>query len=290
MNKGRQIKIYLADGSVTGIRHAEIMGWTGQALAVPRNRVKELADWEESQKPGVYFLFGVDAETGNDAVYIGEAEQVSGRIHQHLSGKEFWNEVVCFTSKDENLTKAHVKYLESRLVSQTKLANRFELLNGNLPTETTLPRGDRDTMEEFISNIRILIGALGYRVLEPLVDIVKKLTVNDDADDLSSTLNLKARKYNAKAIRTDEGVVVLAGAEASTTANPSLSNGYTKIRAALIDKGKLKEEGNKLILQEDSLFTSPSQAAAILLGYPCNGLDYWLDKNNVSLKELESQV
>jgi len=290
MNKGRQIKIYLADGSVTGIRHAEIMGWTGQALAVPRNRVKELADWEESQKPGVYFLFGVDAETGNDAVYIGEAEQVSGRIHQHLSGKEFWNEVVCFTSKDENLTKAHVKYLESRLVSQTKLANRFELLNGNLPTETTLPRGDRDTMEEFISNIRILIGALGYRVLEPLVDIVKKLTVNDDADDLSSTLNLKARKYNAKAIRTDEGIVVLAGAEASTTANPSLSNGYTKIRAALIDKGKLKEEGNKLILQEDSLFTSPSQAAAILLGYPCNGLDYWLDKNNVSLKELESQV
>ena len=116
MVKGRQIKIYLADGTVSGFRHAEIMGWTGQALSVPRNRVKELADWEESQKPGVYFLFGVDADTGNDAVYIGEAEQVSNRIYQHLSGKDFWNEAICFTNKDENLTKAHVKYLESRLV------------------------------------------------------------------------------------------------------------------------------------------------------------------------------
>jgi hypothetical protein len=44
MPKGRQIKIYLADGSVTGIRHAEIVNWTGQALAIPRNRVKELEE------------------------------------------------------------------------------------------------------------------------------------------------------------------------------------------------------------------------------------------------------
>ncbi|MFK3975886.1 GIY-YIG nuclease family protein [Shewanella vesiculosa] len=125
MSKGRQIKIYLADGSVTGIRHAEIMGWTGQALTVPRSKVKELSEWEESLKPGVYFLFGVDEETGNDAVYIGEAEQVASRIQQHLSGKDFWNEVVCFTNKDENLTKAHVKYLESRLVALTNQANRY---------------------------------------------------------------------------------------------------------------------------------------------------------------------
>ncbi|WP_375277356.1 hypothetical protein [Pseudoalteromonas marina] len=50
MTRGRQIKIYLAEGSVTGIRHAEIVNWTGQALTVPRKRVKELGDWEESQK------------------------------------------------------------------------------------------------------------------------------------------------------------------------------------------------------------------------------------------------
>jgi len=287
MIKGRQIKIYLADGSVTGIRHAEIMGWTGQALALPRSKVKELVEWEESLKPGVYFLFGESEETGNDAVYIGEAEQVASRIQQHLSGKDFWNEVVCFTNKDENLTKAHVKYLESRLVGLANKANRYELLNGNQPPQAVLPRGDRDVMEEFIANIRILIGSLGYRLLEPLVKI--KETVGSQVDEKAdiSIFELKAKKYKAKAIQTDEGLVVLSGAEAAIESNPSLSKGYAKIRNALIDKGKLVKSGERLILQEDYLFTSPSQAAAILLGYPCSGPDYWLDEHGVSLKQKE---
>lgn len=288
VSKGRQIKIYLADGSVTGIRHAEIMGWTGQALTVPRSKVKELSEWEESLKPGVYFLFGVDEETGNDAVYIGEAEQVASRIQQHLSGKDFWNEVVCFTNKDENLTKAHVKYLESRLVALTNQANRYELLNGNQPPQAVLPRGDRDVMEEFIANIRILIGALGYRLLEPLVKANEIIPQPNETKSYTVPFELKAKKYKAKALQTDEGLVVLAGAEAALEANASLSKGYAKIRNALIEKGKLLQFNGKLLLQEDHLFTSPSQAAAILLGYPCSGPDYWLDENGVSLKQKEA--
>lgn len=290
MVKGRQIKIYLADGTVTGFRHAEIMGWTGQALSIPRNRVKELNDWEESQKPGVYFLFGVDAETGNDAVYIGEAEQVSSRIYQHLSGKDFWNEAICFTNKDENLTKAHVKYLESRLVALTSQANRFVLLNGNQPPQAILPRGDRDVMEEFISNIRLLIGALGFRLLEPLVSNNSANEFDVDNTKTDETFSLKAKKYNAQAKQTNEGIVVLAGSEASESANSSLSKGYGKVRENLIEKGKLVLSNNKLILQEDVLFASPSQAAAVLLGYPCSGPDYWLDSSGVSLKQRENQI
>jgi len=288
MNKGRQIKIYLADGSVTGIRHAEIMGWTGQALSVPRSKVKELREWEESLKPGVYFLFGVNEETGNDAVYIGEAEQVASRVQQHLPGKDFWNEVVCFTNKDENLTKAHVKYLESRLVALTNQANRYELLNGNQPPQAVLPRGDRDVMEEFIGNIRILIGSLGYRLLEPLVKVNEVTKEQIEAVGEITTFELKAKKFNAKGIQTDEGFVVLAGAEAAMEINPSLSKGYAKVRSALIEKGKLTPTNGKLILQEDHLFSSPSQAAAILLGYPCSGPDYWLDEKGVSLKQKEA--
>jgi predicted GIY-YIG superfamily endonuclease len=292
MPKGRQIKIYLADGSVTGIRHAEIVNWTGQALAIPRNRVKELVEWEESQKPGVYFLFGVDSESGNDAVYIGEAEQVASRIQQHLSGKDFWNEIICFTNKDENLTKAHVKYLESRLVVLSAQANRYELLNANQPPISVLPRGDRDAMEEFIDNIRLLIGALGYRVLEPLAKLQPLIATMDTSGIINTvdTFSLKVKKYNAQALQTDEGIVVLAGAEGAPKANASLSKGYSKVRIDLIDKGIFKTVGNKLIMQEDRLFASPSQAAAVLLGYPCSGPEYWLDHNGVSLKQRESMA
>ncbi len=292
MTRGRQIKIYLADGSVTGIRHAEIVNWTGQALAVPRKRVKELGDWEESQKPGVYFLFGVDSETGNDAVYIGEAEQVASRIHQHLSGKDFWNEVVCFTNKDENLTKAHVKYLESRLVVLTNQAKRFEVLNGNQPPQAILPRGDRDAMEEFISNIRLLIGALGYRLLEPLAKHHSDISNVNQSESVQQvdTFTLKAKKYKAKAQQTDEGMVVLSGSEAAITSNSSLSKGYTKVRDQLKNKRVLVPDGDKLILEEDTLFASPSQAAAVLLGYPCSGPEYWLDQDGVSLKLREMKM
>lgn len=289
MAKGRQIKIYLADGSVTGIRHAEIINWTGQALAIPRSRVKDLSSWAESQKPGIYFLFGTDAETGTDAVYIGEAEQVANRIQQHLSKKDFWNEVICFTNKDENLTKAHVKYLESRLVTITNQTKRYVLLNGNQPPQAILPRGDRDAMEEFIENIRLLLGSLGYRLLEPLTTS-DPTTASGISNSHTNLLELKVKKYSAAALQTDEGIVVLAGSEASLLANSSLSDGYTKVRDGLKEKGILLVSEDKLILQEDTLFTSPSQAAAVLLGYPCSGPEYWINTKGISLKKQEEDI
>ena len=80
MTTGRTIRIYLADGSVSGIRHAEIVNWTGQAISSPRSHVKELKDWNESLKPGIYFLFGVDDKSTDEAVYIGEPENVFERL------------------------------------------------------------------------------------------------------------------------------------------------------------------------------------------------------------------
>ena len=168
MSIGKSIRIFLDDGSVSGIRHAEIVNWTGQALSSPRSKIKSLVSWEESQKPGIYFLFGVDEDSGDDAVYIGEAENVLARLRSHLVKKDFWNEVVFFTSKDENLTKSHVKYLESRLVQLAKLAARYVVLNGSQPQLPVLPRGDRDAMEEFVSNLKILLGSIGYKTLESL--------------------------------------------------------------------------------------------------------------------------
>ena len=94
MALGRAIRIYLSDGSVAGIRHGEIVNWTGQAIACPRARFPELRDWPEAKKPGVYFLFGTDDESGQEAVYIGEAEVVFDRLATHVSGKDFWAEVI----------------------------------------------------------------------------------------------------------------------------------------------------------------------------------------------------
>ena len=170
MSFGKSIRFYLPSGSINGIRHAEIVNWTGQAISCPRSQFKELKDWPQATKPGIYFLFGADDEGLSQAAYIGEAENVFERLKNHIANKDFWNEAVCFTSKDENLTKSHVKFLESLLIAQAKEIGRYEVINSISPNNPSLPIADRDAMTEFAANIRTLLGALGHRVLEPYIN------------------------------------------------------------------------------------------------------------------------
>lgn len=117
MTLGKSIRIYLKDGTVSGIKQAEVVNHTIQALSCPRNKLSDLNKFfsKESNRPGVYFLLGED-ETSKNKVYIGESENVWERLKNHDTSKDFWSEVIVFTSKDENLTKSHVKYLESKLI------------------------------------------------------------------------------------------------------------------------------------------------------------------------------
>ena len=291
MTIGRSIRIYLSDGSVSGIRHAEIVNWTGQAISAPRISIKELKDWGESLKPGVYFLFGVDEETSDDAVYIGEAENVFNRLSSHIANKDFWNEVIFFTNKDENLTKSHVKYLESRLCDLTSKAGRYTLTNGNEPQVSVLPRGDRDAMEEFIDNIKTLLGVMGHRVLESYTESPGNSPTEPEQHNAEALpLFLDIKKITAKALRTDEGIVVLSGSHAKRSATKSLAKGPREARDALIAKSVLVPEGDHFMFSKDHLFTSPSQAAAVIMGYPVSGPQYWKTKDGTTLKEIEEAL
>ncbi|MBZ0106328.1 MAG: GIY-YIG nuclease family protein [Sulfuricella denitrificans] len=309
MPLGKSIRIYLADGGVSGIRHGEIVNWTGQAIACPRTRFAELKEWPEAKRPGIYFLFGQNEDTGQDSVYVGEAEIVLDRLCSHINGKDFWTELVAFTSKDDNLTKAHVRYLESRLVAQANNASRYSIENSASPQLPSLPRADRDAMEEFIVGIQTLLGVLGHRVLEPLIvrssdpKPVEALTStaiapseSDSAPALPvtatqpQTFQLRVSNLIATAVRTDEGLVVLANSEAATAIQNSLSVGYRVLRERLISSGVLIENGPKLKFVRDQLFRSPSQAAAIVVGYSINGRDNWKTPSGLSFSDYENQL
>lgn len=301
---GKQIRIYLADGSATGIRHGEIANWTGQALACPRSRFAELREWAELRRPGVYLLFGLVEETGEDAVYIGESEVVLDRLANHVSGKEFWTDVVAFTSKDDFLTKAHIRYLESKLVLLSASAQRFRVMNDVAPQLPSLPRGDRDAMEEFLANLRILLGVLGHRPLDPYT--MRSGPVSSDAVTVHETqqgssvssvtdvenlmVHLSVSGCSATAVKTDEGLVVLAGAKAALHPKESLTGGYRLLRERLLAAGLLVSDGNVLRLQADQLFTSPSQAAAVLVGYSINGRDAWKLPDGTTLGQLDQRT
>ena len=123
------IKIFFVHGDPKRLRTAELSNWTGKAIAGPRSEFDSVIAREESQNSGVYFLTGNEPETGSSVVYIGEARSLRDRLKSHL-GKDYWNQVVFFTSKDENLTKAHIRYLEGRLIELARHATRSMIKNG----------------------------------------------------------------------------------------------------------------------------------------------------------------
>ena len=290
---GKSIRIYLADATVTGIRYAELVNWTGHAIACPRNRLNELPNWPESSKPGVYFLFEGRFSDSKPTAYICESETVSQRLIQHDRNKEFWSEVIVFTSKDENLTKAHVKYLESTLVFLAKNADRYQLENGNTPPESSLPRADRDAMEEFVENIRMVLGILGHPILEPILKpkpSSDSLSLNgneSNSDDQLGELSFTANGLVAKGVVSDEGFVLKKGSQLSKTNADSIPEKLISMKERLLKEGLLMEDGDKLIAKEDILLSSSSYAAAIVAGTSRSGPQSWRNENGKTLKQIE---
>jgi len=292
---GKSIRVYLADATVTGIRYAELVNWTGQAIACPRNRLNELKNWPEASKPGVYFLFEGRFGSSKPVAYIGESENVTTRLTNHDRNKDFWREVVIFTSKDENLTKSHIKYLESTLVQLSNVADRYELENGNTPTESSLPRADRAAMEEFVENVRMVLGTLGYSILEP---ILKSNNVNDTTvdpgnppinDSLLSNLFFSVNSISAKGAVTDEGFVLKKGSQLSKTNSDSMPGKLTTIKEKLLSDGTLKGELDHLVASEDILFNSSSYAAAIVAGTSRSGPQSWKTVGGKTMKKVEDE-
>ena len=300
MGFGRSIRIYLADGSASGIRHAEVVNWTGQAIVCPRTRVAELKGWEESQRPGVYFLMGDDPEGSRPLVYVGEAENVYGRLKQHATDpkKDFFDQVLLFTSKDANLTKAHVKYLESRVVEQVKTVDRVSLFNGNTPPRPALPRPDRDAMEEFLGPMRLLMAALGFFALQPLSKRTDASAGNDADSDgpsgpLASTLlylTIPKRGVTATGLSTDEGFVVQKGSVGSSEVRASMLKGWKNIRQKLVEEGAITLDGAALRYERDVLFSSPTAAASVTSGGVWGGRAGWKNQAGRTLGELEDEL
>ena len=119
----------------------------------------------ESGGSGVYFLTGVDPASGRSAIYVGEAENIRDRVKTHLE-RDFWNQILYFTSKDENLTKAHIRYLEGKLIEQARKAGRSVVVNGQ-SSGARLPESDREDMDIFLEKVSQLLPVLGVELLVP---------------------------------------------------------------------------------------------------------------------------
>ena len=276
MATGKSISLFLIDGTVDGVIACELFNWTGKGYKVPRNLLKSVAGREDLRKAGVYFLLGHNPESDEPTVYIGEAEEVYKRITQHQD-KEFWSEALAFVSKDENLNKAHIKYLEYTLHKDAAQAGRYELFNGNTPNRPAMSEAEQAVMLEFADNLRVMVGTLGFKFFEPL--LTKKR-----ADKSETFLLQGARGAKGRGVPTGEGFVVFKGSQLASSTVPSTPPVVTRKRDSLLADGSVEQ----FVLAKDVLFNSPSLAAAVLLGRSANGLVEWKLKSGTTLKEAQT--
>jgi len=267
------IKIFLADGSPTGLRIVEKSNWIGQGVVFPRSGFSEVKARAEFGKTAVYVLSGLSENTGRERVYIGEGDPVRPRLDSHAAKKDFWTMGCVFTSKDNNLNKAHVQYLESRLCELAAVAKRVELDNGNNPGRPSLSEADQAEMEAFLAEMLVCFPVLGLSAFERPAERASSARV----------FNLK----EAKGFESDEGFVVRAGAIVKTTEGVGTNVYLSALRRQLVDGGVITIAGDKWTLAQDYLFGSPSTAAAVLLGRSANGRVEWKDDHGRTLKQVQ---
>ena len=270
------IKLFLINGEATGIRTAEISNWTGKAIAGPRTEMDALLKRPELSSPGVYILIGSD-ESGDSRIYIGEAECVKNRLKQHKD-KEFWVQVITFSSKDENLTKGHIKYLEAELIKKAISVGKTTLENSQ-GGKAVLPESDIADMEVFLSKLYQLLPVLGTDVF---TDVIQKKPTP------SNMLYLRRKGIVATGQRSTNGFVVFKGSQAVKKETPAIPKIVAKQRAKLIEKQVLTLVGDVYLFKSDYEFNSPSLAAAVLLAGAVSGPAEWKNKNGKSLKDIEA--
>jgi Domain of unknown function (DUF4357) len=277
------IKLFLPRGDAKSLRTAEISNWTGKAIAAPRTELDELLQREELDKAGVYILSGSDPLSGSPRAYIGEAEVIRERLRQHKT-KEFWVSAVVFVSKDENLTKAHIRYLENRLLTEAGQVGRCTL-EQNQAGGSKLPESDREDMEVFLSHIRQLLPVLGSDLLIPIAQPTAK-------QQSGGILFCRMKGAEARGRRTPDGFVVFKGSTAVLRERESAKRYpyLLTLRNQLIANGTLVEKNSFYEFTKDAEFSSPSAAAAVIEGGSANGLIEWRTEDGRVLKELDEQA
>lgn len=282
---GKQIKLFLVDGTPGGLTTAEITNWTGHVLSASRSDLAGLVKRDEAQRTGAYILLGDDeAAVGNTRCYIGEADIVADRLRYHQRDKDFWDRVVVITSKDANLTKAHGRYLESRLILLATRAGRVTLENNTAPTAPALPEADASDMDYFVSQLQIVLPVLGINAIR--VPLPNSSTPASTETTESPIFRLRHTKLgvDAQAQQIDGEFTMLVGSLVVAAWHgvgkaDSTMKAYASYRAQheqLVAGGAIAIEGHTGRVTRNIVFPSPSTAGAVALGRSCNGRREWI--------------
>jgi hypothetical protein len=291
-NQGRSLELFFIDGNPDGMLTAEVFNWTGHVLMTPRTRLAEALKRKETRYTGVYLLFG--EQDGEPLAYIGEGEDISDRIRSHDAKKDWWTTVILITTAANNLNKAHVKYLEARLVEEARNIGRIELENGNTPSRSSLSEASRANMESFLEYVFLVLPALRIdyflKRTRPSLSTVESPGTREV--DVVFELNLKKENIVAHAILFNGEFIVQAGSMArqSWIGDRSDKTSYWKLHDELVSTGILTISEKHRTFTQSYAFSSTSAAGAVVTGRSTAGPIEWkLQGTKQTYKEWEAE-
>lgn len=197
---------------------ATIANWTGVAYRILRTALDLCKDRDDLKQSGVYFLFGVDDQLGDNVVYIGQAgarkngEGILDRLAEHKrnSDKDYWTEAVVFTTSNNSFGPTEISYLENRFCGMAQGAKRYTVKNGNDPTHGNITEEKESELEEFVDFARLIMGVLGRKVFEPLVKVAA-VTAEPEPVKEPPLLHFETKRVQAIGCVVADGFVVMKG-------------------------------------------------------------------------------
>src|SRR5574344_2900865 len=262
MPYSKAINIFLPTGTADGPIELELLNWNGMVVKLPRKDVDSYSG-AELNKPGIYFLF-CTGEDNSSSVYVGEAENILLRLKQHINDfkntreKFFWQSAVCVLGKD--LNKALIRYLENYYCTMASKSSRYNLLTQKSSPSVSLKRAEIAAMKEFADDVDLLMGSIGYTILE-------------NVDDASGTSTDKTYFYcsnkagaDAKRFYSDKGFTVLPGSKIATQCSSKTFK--ESIHKELLEKLIAQNIVVNYVFAKEYTFTSPSAAADFRIGRP----------------------
>ena len=279
--KGRSLELYFIDGKPDGMLTAEVFNWTGHVLMVPRIQLADALKREEAERTGVYILIG-ERDDGPVA-YIGEAEEVGKRLKDHAKNKDWWTFAILVTTSADVLHKAHVKYLESRLVEIAFDIKAASLDNGNTPPRPSLSEAGRANMEFFLDTLLMLLPAIRVDLFLNRKRSEKPVSPSL-ADDSFPIFELTNKKHSLTATaRLEDGeFIVLKGSKARMqwAGDKTDKTSYWKLFQELVDREVIVPADSQRVFATDYAFSSSSAAGAIVNGRSTRGPTEWKVKGS----------
>ena len=169
------IYTYLHNDDLNGSRIVSMDDCMCKLYNIKRDDNEFLKDFNEDlQNPALYILTNKNSRKA----YIGETDDFTKRIVQHLAKKDFWDEVMVFLASDGSLSKTEVQYLECLAYQKACEMNSYDLTeNTQTPKSPHMSVMQKAKADKFFKYVQFLAKFVGNDIFEKRPNVVLKTTL-----------------------------------------------------------------------------------------------------------------